>query len=284
VQKKDTGQIFAMKILRKADMLEKDQVAHVKAERDILVEADNTWVVRMHYSFQDSTNLYLVMEFLAGGDMMTMLIRYDTFNEETTQVRRPFPFPFLFLLLFLVVSFFFSSSFAFSPLFLFPLFTCFSLTRTSLTPATVPLTRTSLTFATVPLTFTHSHPPLLLLTNVRTHTNTCHCSCKRERSSSTLPRQSWRSTLCTRSGSFTATSSPIISCSTQEGMSSFQTLVCAQGSRFVSRHTRSLFNPLRGSFFLSDGRRCGCGAQLARVPNQRSSLACQSFSLRALVE
>eukprot|EP00038_Savillea_parva_P027964 m.62496 g.62496 ORF g.62496 m.62496 type:complete len:501 (-) comp8092_c0_seq1:65-1567(-) len=85
VQKKDTAQIFAMKILRKADMLEKDQVAHVKAERDILVEADCTWVVRMHYSFQDPTNLYLVMEFLAGGDMMTMLIRYDTFDEETTQ-------------------------------------------------------------------------------------------------------------------------------------------------------------------------------------------------------
>jgi len=85
VQKKDTGQIFAMKVLRKADMLEKDQVAHVKAERDILVEADCTWVVRMHYSFQDAVNLYLVMEFLAGGDMMTMLIRYDTFDEETTQ-------------------------------------------------------------------------------------------------------------------------------------------------------------------------------------------------------
>ena len=102
-------------------MLEKDQVAHVKAERDILVEADCTWVVRMHYSFQDSVNLYvkctwllfsfkpcthvsscrsealyrpfiffmeyryLVMEFLAGGDMMTMLIRYDTFTEETTR-------------------------------------------------------------------------------------------------------------------------------------------------------------------------------------------------------
>eukprot|EP00036_Acanthoecidae_sp_10tr_P011457 CAMPEP_0182926216 /NCGR_PEP_ID=MMETSP0105_2-20130417/11229_1 /TAXON_ID=81532 ORGANISM="Acanthoeca-like sp., Strain 10tr" /NCGR_SAMPLE_ID=MMETSP0105_2 /ASSEMBLY_ACC=CAM_ASM_000205 /LENGTH=511 /DNA_ID=CAMNT_0025064097 /DNA_START=109 /DNA_END=1644 /DNA_ORIENTATION=+ len=85
VQKKDNGKIYAMKILRKADMLEKDQVAHVKAERDILVEADCTWVVRMHYSFQDSINLYLVMEFLAGGDMMTMLIRYDTFDEETTQ-------------------------------------------------------------------------------------------------------------------------------------------------------------------------------------------------------
>ncbi|KAG7270809.1 hypothetical protein CRUP_037143 [Coryphaenoides rupestris] len=44
VQKKDTGHIYAMKILRKADMLEKEQVAHIRAERDILVEADGAWV------------------------------------------------------------------------------------------------------------------------------------------------------------------------------------------------------------------------------------------------
>lgn len=52
VQKKDTGHIYAMKILRKADMLEKEQVAHVRAERDVLVEADHQWVVKMYYSFQ----------------------------------------------------------------------------------------------------------------------------------------------------------------------------------------------------------------------------------------
>lgn len=81
VQKKDTGHIYAMKILRKADMLRKEQVAHVRAERDILVEANNPWVVPLFYSFQDPVHLYLVMEFLAGGDMMTMLMRYDTFSE-----------------------------------------------------------------------------------------------------------------------------------------------------------------------------------------------------------
>ena len=43
------------------------QVAHVRAERDILVEADNPWVVKMYYSFQDPHNLYLIMEFLPGG-------------------------------------------------------------------------------------------------------------------------------------------------------------------------------------------------------------------------
>ncbi|KAB5542338.1 hypothetical protein PHYPO_G00090510 [Pangasianodon hypophthalmus] len=85
VQKIDTGHIYAMKILRKADMLEKEQVAHIRAERDILVEADGAWVVKMFYSFQDKRNLYLIMEFLPGGDMMTLLMKKDTLSEEITQ-------------------------------------------------------------------------------------------------------------------------------------------------------------------------------------------------------
>lgn len=85
VQKKDTGHVYAMKILRKQDMVEKEQVAHVRAERDILAESDNSWVVKMYYSFQDTTCLYLVMEFLPGGDLMTLLIRKDTFTEAQTQ-------------------------------------------------------------------------------------------------------------------------------------------------------------------------------------------------------
>lgn len=85
VQKVDTGHIYAMKMLRKEDMLKKEQVAHVRAERDILAEADNPWVVQLFYSFQDSVYLYLVMEFLSGGDMMTMLMRYDTFSEDVTR-------------------------------------------------------------------------------------------------------------------------------------------------------------------------------------------------------
>jgi serine/threonine kinase 38 len=55
VQKKDNGHIYAMKILRKNDMLLKEQVAHVRAERDILAEADHQWVVKMFYSFQVSS-------------------------------------------------------------------------------------------------------------------------------------------------------------------------------------------------------------------------------------
>ncbi|KAL5502261.1 hypothetical protein EMCRGX_G009006 [Ephydatia muelleri] len=85
VQKIDTGHVYAMKILRKSDMLEKEQIAHAKAERDILVEADNPWVVKMYYSFQDAINLYLIMEFLPGGDMMTLLMKKDILSEDVTR-------------------------------------------------------------------------------------------------------------------------------------------------------------------------------------------------------
>nr|CAG8513710.1 10218_t:CDS:2 [Entrophospora candida] len=85
VQKADTGKIYAMKTLRKTDMFKKDQLAHVRAERDILAEADSLWVVQLYFSFQDTSYLYLIMEFLPGGDLMTMLMKYDTFTEHVTR-------------------------------------------------------------------------------------------------------------------------------------------------------------------------------------------------------
>lgn len=85
VQKTDTGKIYAMKTLLKSEMFKKDQLAHVKAERDVLAEADSPWVVSLYYSFQDADYLYLIMEFLPGGDLMTMLIKYDTFSEDVTR-------------------------------------------------------------------------------------------------------------------------------------------------------------------------------------------------------
>ncbi|KII67206.1 Serine/threonine-protein kinase 38-like protein [Thelohanellus kitauei] len=86
VQKKDSGRIYAMKILKKGDTIDKHQVAHVRAERDILAEIESPWVVKMYFSFQDSSYLYLVQEYLPGGDLMAMLIRYDTFTTHQSQV------------------------------------------------------------------------------------------------------------------------------------------------------------------------------------------------------
>lgn len=87
VRMTSTGRLYAMKRLRKADMISKDQVAHVRAERDVMADnnyyySQNPWVVSLYYSFQDERHLYMIMEYVAGGDMMTMLIKYDTFPED----------------------------------------------------------------------------------------------------------------------------------------------------------------------------------------------------------
>lgn len=90
VQMKKNKKLYAMKKLDKSKMIEKHQVAHVRSERDVLADnnnfyKDNPWIVRLYYSFQDANYLYLIMEFVPGGDMMTQLIKYDTFTEDQTR-------------------------------------------------------------------------------------------------------------------------------------------------------------------------------------------------------
>jgi protein-serine/threonine kinase len=85
VQKKTDGKIYALKSLVKSEMFKKDQLAHVRSERDILAESDSPWVVKLYTTFQDSTFLYMLMEFLPGGDLMTMLIKYEIFSEDITR-------------------------------------------------------------------------------------------------------------------------------------------------------------------------------------------------------
>ncbi|GJN73038.1 serine/threonine-protein kinase cot-1 [Purpureocillium lilacinum] len=85
VQKKGDGKVYAMKSLIKTEMFRKDQLAHVRSERDILAESDSPWVVKLYTTFQDSYFLYMLMEFLPGGDLMTMLIKYEIFSEDITR-------------------------------------------------------------------------------------------------------------------------------------------------------------------------------------------------------
>ncbi|GJN14893.1 hypothetical protein PR202_gb01767 [Eleusine coracana subsp. coracana] len=58
------------------------EVEHVKAERNLLAEVDSAYIVKLYYSFQDEEFLYLIMEYLPGGDMMTLLMRKDTLTED----------------------------------------------------------------------------------------------------------------------------------------------------------------------------------------------------------
>ncbi|KAG4908368.1 hypothetical protein JHK86_056852 [Glycine max] len=80
-REKATGHVYAMKKLKKSEMLRRGQVEHVKAERNLLAEVDSNCIVKLYYSFQDEEYLYLIMEYLPGGDMMTLLMRKDILTE-----------------------------------------------------------------------------------------------------------------------------------------------------------------------------------------------------------
>lgn len=81
-REKATGHVYAMKKLKKSEMLRRGQVEHVKAERNLLAEVDSAYIVKLYCSFQDDDFLYLIMQYLPGGDMMTLLMRKDILTED----------------------------------------------------------------------------------------------------------------------------------------------------------------------------------------------------------
>ncbi|KAK8532487.1 hypothetical protein V6N13_131810 [Hibiscus sabdariffa] len=81
-REKTSGQVYAMKKLQKSEMLRRGQVEHVKAERNLLAEVDSNCIVKLYFSFQDDEFLYLIMEYLPGGDVMTLLMRKDILTDD----------------------------------------------------------------------------------------------------------------------------------------------------------------------------------------------------------
>jgi serum/glucocorticoid-regulated kinase 2 len=69
VRKKDTGRIYAMKIIRKANIIERSEVEHTLAERTVLAQIHNPYIVRLKFSFQSPDKLYLVLAFINGGEL-----------------------------------------------------------------------------------------------------------------------------------------------------------------------------------------------------------------------
>lgn len=83
---KSLPDVFAMKVIRKSEMLRACQEGHLRAERDFLVSAEGSrWVVPLIASFQDNTNLYLVMEYMIGGDFLGLLLREDVLEEDVAR-------------------------------------------------------------------------------------------------------------------------------------------------------------------------------------------------------
>ncbi|KAJ5959704.1 AGC-kinase C-terminal [Penicillium vulpinum] len=76
-------EVYAMKVIKKAEMIRNSQEGHIRAERDFLVASETSrWVVPLISSFQDANNLYLVMDYMVGGDFLGLLIRKDTLRED----------------------------------------------------------------------------------------------------------------------------------------------------------------------------------------------------------
>lgn len=77
----DTGTLYAMKVLKKATLKVRDRL-RTKMERDILAEVRHPFVVKLHYAFQTEGKLYLILDFLKGGDLFTRLSKEVMFTEE----------------------------------------------------------------------------------------------------------------------------------------------------------------------------------------------------------
>ncbi|CAG8245890.1 unnamed protein product [Penicillium salamii] len=76
-------EFYAMKVIKKSGMIRNSQEGHIRAERDFLVASQRSrWVVPLIASFQDTSNLYLVMDYMVGGDFLSFLIRKDTLRED----------------------------------------------------------------------------------------------------------------------------------------------------------------------------------------------------------
>ncbi|GAA5960431.1 hypothetical protein JCM21900_003592 [Sporobolomyces salmonicolor] len=85
VRKKDTGRIYALKTIRKAHIVSRSEVTHTLAERTVLAQVNNPFIVPLKFSFQNAEKLYLVLAFVNGGELFHHLQREGRFNEERSR-------------------------------------------------------------------------------------------------------------------------------------------------------------------------------------------------------
>lgn len=81
VRKRDTMRIYALKTIRKAHIVSRSEVTHTLAERTVLAQVNNPFIVPLKFSFQSKEKLYLVLAFVNGGELFHHLQREGKFNE-----------------------------------------------------------------------------------------------------------------------------------------------------------------------------------------------------------
>ena len=86
VRKKDTGEIYAMKILKKKALIAKHQVEHTNAERKILQQLQHPFLMHLRYAFQTDAKLYFVLDYYRGGELFFHLKKKRRFSEAQAQI------------------------------------------------------------------------------------------------------------------------------------------------------------------------------------------------------
>ncbi|KAF8229706.1 AGC/Akt protein kinase [Tricholoma matsutake] len=85
VRKRDTSRIYAMKTIRKMHIVNRNEITHTLAERLVLAQVNNPFIVPLKFSFQSEQKLYLVLAFVNGGELFHHLQREQRFNEERSR-------------------------------------------------------------------------------------------------------------------------------------------------------------------------------------------------------
>lgn len=77
VRHKVSKAVYAMKLLSKFEMIKRSDSAFFWEEREIMAHTTSPWIVKLHFAFQDAKNLYMVMDYMAGGDLVNLMSNYD---------------------------------------------------------------------------------------------------------------------------------------------------------------------------------------------------------------
>lgn len=84
-QNKDTGELFAMKVLNKSKMKGEKDIKRLFNEREIIKNIDNPFIVKLYYTFQTTSKAYFILDLLNGGDLYTYIIKSGSMKEENAR-------------------------------------------------------------------------------------------------------------------------------------------------------------------------------------------------------
>ena len=84
-QNKDTGELFAMKVLNKSKMKGEKDIKRLFNEREIIKNIDNPFIVKLYYTFQTTSKAYFILDLLNGGDLYTYIIKNGSMKEENVR-------------------------------------------------------------------------------------------------------------------------------------------------------------------------------------------------------